>query len=163
MNTLEISLRPFKMEDDVFIKSLLTSKNVMKFALVNRALTDKEAETFIKDHFASESDAYGLKVLCIQRESIGFAGLLECRYLGSDDLELGFVIDPKQQGKGYAAEIGKILICQALSDKNRVLALVHPDNTNCRKVLSEKLKMTKDQEIITPDRGARQVYIYALK
>jgi len=163
MNRLELSLRPFKLEDNIFVKSLLKSYEVMKFALVNRVLTDEEAETFIKDHFISKPDTYGLKVLCLQEELIGFAGLLRCRYLGSDDLELGFIIDSKHQGKGYAAEIGKILICQALSDRNRVLALVHPDNTNCRKVLSEKLKMTKDQEIITPDRGARQVYIYALK
>lgn len=161
--TDRLLLRPLCESDLPFLKRCLSDIEVMKHALFERALSADEAEEFIREQFAhSEGDRRGLGVLCLRStgELVGFAGLLPCHYLNTDDVEFGFVIDPKYQRHGYATEIGRELIRYVLVDSRRVrvLALVNAENTSSRKVLEEKLHMSYAGEVETSERGPRRVY-----
>ncbi|HYR27814.1 MAG TPA: GNAT family N-acetyltransferase [Thermoanaerobaculia bacterium] len=159
--TNRLVIRRVTVDDRPSLLAILADADVMKLALYERPLSDEEALQFISEDFAKDDrDIRHLGVLHRAADDavIGFAGLLPCKYY-PDDLEIGFVLDRRSQGQGYATEIGRALVDVALRTlhRPRVLALCDPRNLASLHVL-EKLGMRRIDEILTEDRGPRAVF-----
>jgi RimJ/RimL family protein N-acetyltransferase len=160
----DVALRPYRVTDHDALVAILGDAEVMKLALLERALCLEEADQFIRENFDTTVGGQPkLGTLCLKptEEVIGFAGYLPCDYLGVDGLEFGFVISRTHQCKGYATQIGRELISFALTTLGyrRLIALCNPSNEASRNVLEKKLTMTFEKLIDVPGRGERNVYV----
>jgi RimJ/RimL family protein N-acetyltransferase len=135
---------------------------VMRYVFAGGELSAYESEIFIKANFNFGNETSGLSVLTERGSDriVGVAGLLPCDTLGADDLELGFILAKEVWGRGFGREIGQGQLDLGFRKmgRNRLLALVHPDNAPSRRVL-EKLGMVHVKDLTTRDRGVRQVYL----
>jgi [ribosomal protein S5]-alanine N-acetyltransferase len=166
-----VVLRPYHAKTDrEAIMAILRDPVVMERALIDRALTQREAAKFIRKHFTTADAAQpGLETMCFKAtgEVIGLAGYRPCPYLHNHetDLEFGFVIAQRFSGKGYASAIGEKLILYALDQLNpiRILAACHPENGGSEKVLLYKLRMRfvadRSVEVEPGRRVPRHVYV----
>ena len=68
---------------------------------------------------------------------------------GWPGFELGWTIIPEYQGKGYATEAARMLLDYAFTQlkQDRVISLIHPDNTPSRRV-AEKLGQKVEGETV---------------
>ncbi len=106
-----VVLRPYEDRDRKSLLSILGDPDLMKFVLDERALARDEAQTFIDGHFVIQ-DRLGFETVSLKStgEAIGFSGFRECRYLGEEDIEFGWVLGNEHHGRGYATALGERLI-----------------------------------------------------
>jgi RimJ/RimL family protein N-acetyltransferase len=120
-------------------------------------------DDFIQSYFGHAEDAFGMGILLhkVTQELIGFAGIHIMEMNGREQAEIGFVIDPAFQGKGYAKEIGEGQIQAAIrSNYPQVYATVHPENTASKAVLRKLNMQLVNPDLHLPDRGIRELYLY---
>jgi RimJ/RimL family protein N-acetyltransferase len=69
-----------------------------------------------------------------------------------DEVEVGWVLDRRAQGHGYAAEAASEWLRVAFGDLSlpRLTAVIHPDNERSR-LLAERLGFTVHRSDVTPD------------
>jgi RimJ/RimL family protein N-acetyltransferase len=134
----------------------------MKFLFPGKLMGSTQAKSFIENNFTFGRKGIGLGVICkLDSELlIGFAGILPCDYLGTDDFELGFALKKDYWRKGFATEIGTAQIEYGFTQLNldRILALTHPHNIASCKIF-EKLGMRLIRQIETIERGPRCIYM----
>ena len=134
----------------------------MKYVLKGPVAEDVFDE-FIASYFTATDAGFGMGILLnkTSHEMIGFAGIHIMEMDGRPQAEIGFVIDPSFQGKGYAKEIGEGQIQAAIrSNYRQVYATVHPENT-ASKALILKIHMRLVNPLLhIPDRGIRELYMY---
>jgi [ribosomal protein S5]-alanine N-acetyltransferase len=152
-----------KASDSVSLCDILGDPEVMRWALMETALTRSAAKEFLQTHFAADHDAiFGLHTVAITADdsAIGFSGYRECDLLDEADLEFGWVIAQSHHGQGYATRLGNALIQHALLvlGRRRVLAACNPENLASKHVLSEKLGMRFERHV---ERANRLVYSIA--
>jgi [ribosomal protein S5]-alanine N-acetyltransferase len=121
----------------------------------------EEAKRLFAEAFDHEGTGRKIGVL-EERASgvvIGYAGLVACDALASNDFEVGFVLESKVWGQGYATEIGRAQLEYGFrtTDRTRMLAQVNPANTPSIRAL-RKIGMTFHKEYERTGRGAWQVY-----
>lgn len=109
---------------------------------------------------------YGIWAVCLKANGklIGRAGLSNREVDGKNRLELGYVIDVSYQRQHYAYEA-----CNAICTyvKNRLwetelVCFMDKDNVPSKK-LAEKLGFVYEQDIVTVENGAEQVFAYYRK
>jgi RimJ/RimL family protein N-acetyltransferase len=90
---------------------------------------------------------------------IGFAGLLPCEALGTEDLEIGFVLSQNVWGRGIATEIGKAQLAFGFEQLNcrRLLGLVDPRNGPSMHAL-QKLGLRYVKDVTERGRANRSVF-----
>ena len=93
-------------------------------------------------------------------EVIGRAGLEHRDYHGVTELEMGYLIAPSEQRKGYATEICRAIMEYAREnlDFPRINCLIHPDNV-ISKNFAERLGFSFLEKIIA-DGAEMDRYIY---
>jgi RimJ/RimL family protein N-acetyltransferase len=157
-----VILRPFVESDHGSLVEVLTSPNVMRLALYERALSRDEAAQFMDSHFNAPELGFGTVEVKETGEIAGFAGYRACDYLGHADVEFGWVLSETHHGRGYATALGEQLIRQALRSLgfSRVLAACNPRNDASRHVLQDKLRMTFVREV-EPKKGFRRMVFRA--
>lgn len=135
--------------------------DVIRFVFAGKPFSEAESAEFIHGRFNFAGGEIGLSSLEERSsgELIGFSGLIPCRALGADDLELGFVLARSAWGKGYATEIGLAQIDFGFNrlGRRRLLALVDPANSGSIHVL-RKLGMRHESELPIDGRGLRDLY-----
>jgi RimJ/RimL family protein N-acetyltransferase len=93
---------------------------------------------------------YGMWLVCKKEtgEIIGRAGLEHRDYHGTAELEMGYMIAPSEQRKGYAAEVCRALMEYAREnlDFSRINCLIRADNS-VSKHLAERLGFTFFEKI----------------
>jgi RimJ/RimL family protein N-acetyltransferase len=163
LRTPRLSLRsPAASAFDVLYARVLSDADVMRFVFRGGALSRADAAAFFQSEFDHAGSGRGLGTLVEKPsgEIVGFAGLIPCKALGSEDHEFGFVLARRFSGKGYATEIGRgqidygfgVLGCR------RLLALVSPANAaSIATVL--KLGMRHHSNVSSAERGERRVYV----
>lgn len=159
--TDQLTLHPLRPENVERLCAILGDPKITEYLFSGKPLTASEAGAFISKEFTDETKPTGLGVLTENATGcvIGFAGLLECSYLGAEDYEIGFVLIESARGKNYAQEIGLRQIRFGFEELacRRLLALAHPNNAPSRTVL-EKLGMKIVREIEIEGRGPRLIY-----
>lgn len=146
-------LRNIQESDKEFIVNLWTDKDVTKYMGGPRE-KDKMIMGVgenLSDPFVREFDLWPV----IEKKSnqpIGHCGLLLKEIEGDKEVELIYVIDKHYWGKGYAYEIGKILIDYGFMNKKlqKIVALIKPENEGSKKV-AIKVGMHFEKEIIRQD------------
>lgn len=171
IKTPRLVLRPFYPSDYVPLAEMCSDIRVMAMALSERPLIGRDFASLIANEFAhSEGEPLGLGTLAFGHAGtvVGFAGVTRCAYSrliegdspdNSDDVEFGFAIEPRFQGKGLAFEIGKAMCAYAIRDLglSRIVASVNPKNAASLRVL-EKLQMREIGTINICQRGIRRVF-----
>lgn len=162
LTTARLRLRAVHKDDIAVLQArVFGDAQVMRHAFAGRALADTEAAAFIRAHFTFAVAPVGLAVLeeTVSGEVIGFAGLNPCDALGTDDLEIGFVLARTAWGKGFAREIGAAQLALGFTQlrRPRLLALAAPGNAASLRVL-EKLGMQPVADVTPPGRAPRRVF-----
>lgn len=163
VNTRRLTLDTTVEEDiPTLHRRVFSDPEVMRFAFEGRTLSLEETQRYVRQHFQMTESLTGIATLREKssNEVIGTAGLIPCRPLGREDMELGFILTRSAWGKGYATEIGKAQIDLGFESLklDRLIAMVHPDNRASLKVIV-KLGMHYQTEVNTEGRGPRKVYV----
>ncbi|UTJ06095.1 GNAT family N-acetyltransferase [Arcobacter roscoffensis] len=160
LNTKRLILRTMRVEDfDILHEKIFSNTKVVENTFGSSGFSKEETKEFLKNKGNFDKNT-GLSVL-IEKEKqsiIGLAGILSCDYLDEQDYEIGFILEEKSWGKGYAKEIGleQIEQIKGLGQK-RAIAAAAKDNLSSHKALSSlgfKLEKTAYDEI----RGERVIY-----
>ena len=142
-------------------RRIFADADVIRYVFTGKAFSEAESAQFIRDRFNFSGAELGLSSLEEKgtSEVIGFSGLVPCRALGTDDLELGFVLAKDAWGKGYATEIGRAQIEFGFDrlGRSRLLALVDAANAPSINVIT-KLGMHHESDVAVEGRGQRRVY-----
>ena len=135
---------------------------VMCYAFAGEAMAQREAEIFIRAHFTFGESLTGIATLTEKPagEVVGFAGLVPCRALGTDDFEIGFVLARHAWGRGIATEIGEAQLAFGFDRLgcDRLLGLAEPRNARSIHALC-KLGMRYLKDIAEPGRANRSLYV----
>lgn len=140
IETDRLILRAFEESDLDEYGKLMGNKHVYQW-LGNRKERSREDAKKLIHHFIRAFKENGIGVLAvISKESgklIGQAGVNYLREL--DAREYLYALDYKEWNKGYATEIGKHFIdyYRSTFPKEKLIAIVHPDNLRSKKVLSK--------------------------
>lgn len=165
LNTNRLILRTLSKDDfEALYEKIFSDYEVVENTFGSTMFSKEETFEFLLKNGNFDSNI-GLSVLEEKETNtiIGLAGVLPCSYLNEDDYEIGFILEKKSWGKGYAKEIGSAQIEQIKSElnKHRALAVVAPINKASIKSL-EKLGFVYEKNTIIP-RGERLVYSLVLK
>lgn len=144
------------------LQAILSNESIMRYVL--KGPVDAGGyDDFIRSYFGHSDDAFGMGILLHKgtQELIGFAGIHLMEMNGREQAEIGFVIDPAFQGKGYAKEIGEGQIQAAIrGNYPQVYATVHPENTASKAVIRKLNMYLVNAALYIPDRGIRELYRY---
>lgn len=164
LNTPRLILRTLEKNDFEYLyENIFCDFDVVENTFGSTMFSKKETFDFLEKN-GNFSDKTGLSIL-IEKESdsiIGLAGVLKCEYLDVLDYEIGFILQKKSWGNGYAKEIGSAQIDFIKNElnKKRALAVVAPSNKASIKSL-ENLKFQFEKQIKI-ERGERLVYSLAI-
>ena len=121
----------------------------------------KKSFTKILDHW-NIHDFGQWKIVTKEDDIIGFGGLSYKMFGHEEKLNLGYRIDEKYWGKGYATEIAHFAIQYGINilNKKEIYGLVRPDHQASIRVL-EKCNMVKSGELDdVPGQEKSLVFIY---
>ena len=146
LTTPRLRLRPFTEADLDAIHAVYADPDVMRFVGHGAHRTIEDTASAVRVY----NDALarlGYSFLAVtEREGgalVGDGGLHPLAGKGPD-VELGYTLARSAWGRGYATELGRVLVAYAFEalDVERVVAQVEPANHASRRVL-EKLGMTE--------------------
>jgi ribosomal-protein-alanine N-acetyltransferase len=149
LTTARLHLRPFTAADHEAIHAVYSDPEVMRY--VGHGAHQTMAETANALRIYGEVLARrGYSFLAVtEREGGALVGDGGLHPLGGEgpDVELGYTLARSAWGRGYATELGRVLIDYAFGELGapRVVAQVEPANTASRHVLA-KLGMTAREE-----------------
>ena len=93
-------------------------------------------------------------------EFVGHCGLIPKEIEGREEIELIYILDSSQWGKGYATEIGTALLRFAVEElhRTRVVSLIDVENLASKRV-AEKLGMHLEAMVKRPDGVERELWV----
>ncbi len=152
------------MEGDLesLYEKVFSDGEVMRYVFGGTPLSKQRSAELFSSAF--DHDATGLKLgVLVEKDTdevIGFSGLMECKVLGDNDYEIGFVLAKAAWKKGYAAEIGQGQLQYGFEKVgcNRLLAQVAPANVHSIRAL-ERIGMKHHSTLESEGRGTRHVYV----
>ena len=137
MESERLSFREISAEDAEIIVRWRSDYNVYKYFLSRHKITLDEHLNWYKNIYLKNSDREDyIAEIKLLNKPVGVFGLVFC-----DDktVEINYLLDKKYQGKGYASEAVKYLICYSkkLRGCKRVVAEVHKDNISSIKLVKK--------------------------
>ena len=149
--TSRLIISKITIEDATFFLDLTNSPNWLKYIGDKNLKTVKEAESNLKKGILKSysQHGFGFYKLLLKEENnkpIGICGLVKRKEL--DDIDLGFALLPKYEGKGFGYE-SSIEILKFAKEKfalKQILAITLPTNSNSIKLL-EKLGLSFTKKI----------------
>lgn len=159
LTTDRLTLRPFEEGDREAMVALLCNEEIKETFMIPDFASRAEADTlFDKLSAFSRSDAHFDYAVCLGDTLVGF--LDDCG--GEDDsVELGYVIDPRYRGRGYAPEA----LRAAIEELFRmgcpcVTAGYFEENDASRRVMEKCGMVPTDEEEIISYRGRDHRCLY---
>ena len=150
LETSRLTLRPFREEDVDLLAPLMTNPDFMRFS---RGLFSQEQTAAFLDKVVGWQRR-GLPSLfaVIHRADnrlIGYCGFLHQQVDGTDEIEIGYRLDPDYWSGGLATEAAQAVRDHAFRDLNlpRVISLIQPDNLPSRRV-AEKNRMKIEKKTV---------------
>ena len=99
MNTTEIQLRPFIPEDQERILQILTDRTVNKtYMLPDFEYKEDAIPLFHRLMELSANSSRYVRCICIESQPVGYLNDVEIK---NNSIELGYVIHPDSQNRGY--------------------------------------------------------------
>lgn len=150
-------------ENDFYdLCTILQDKEIM-YAW-EHAFSDSEVHGWIVNCRKSYIENNGLGYLYVTDTDIGrfigMMGLLKENVNGINHIGLGYILDKKYWGKGYAVKGAEMLLKKAFYELNadKVIAEIRPENTASRKV-AKKLGMKIVDEFIKHYNGKDMLHL----
>lgn len=123
----QLSLRTYELTDNEFIHHLINNQDIMKYwfeePYYSKALMD---ERFEKEKNDSHTRSF---ILTNGVESLGLVQLIDIHYVHRK-AEFAIMIDPKQQGKGYAPIATRLAMDYAFKTLNLHKLYLYVDEIN---------------------------------
>lgn len=152
--TDRLKLRPFNLNDSLFIIQLLNSPGWLEFIGDRNVKTEEQAKNYlIKGPILSyRQNGFGLSMVELKTDTIpiGMCGILKRESLENPDI--GFAFLPEFTGQGYAYEITKATLTYASVNLNMpvVWAITVSANASSIKLL-EKIGMRYKNKFSFPN------------
>lgn len=150
LKTARLCLRSFRDDDlDVFA-ALTANEDFMRFSSggpLDRAKTALLFENRIMARTRGNLPALFAVFMREQNELIGYCGFLPQTVDGTEELEIGYRLQPNYWNRGIATEAARAVRDHAFKDLKlaRVISLIHPDNHASRRVV-EKMGMKFEKQ-----------------
>ena len=151
IETQRLRLRPFATSDFDALFAMQSREDVTRFlywdarsrAEVREALETKIASTAIR------TEADGLALAAILPQTGELVGDFVLWLHGPDQGEIGFIVHPDHHGRGYATEVGRMLLRLAFEGLglHRVIGCAEVRNVASARVL-EKLGMRREAHLV---------------
>jgi RimJ/RimL family protein N-acetyltransferase len=136
-------LRRFNIDDFESVYEMESQEDVMKYTGPGKALTKEESKTRLNNIIADKDNTGPLGVwAAVNKSENKVMGWFMLKMTNNDSPELGFMINKRFWGKGYATEICQSLLDYGFNTLNlkSVIAITNNINTGSIKVL-EKIGM----------------------
>ena len=166
LQTERLVLRKLNTRDYKALKETLSDPDIM--ATWDRVyVTKKEILAWIirqMGRYKNELVGYFLAIDRESRQAVGQIGLIWCDIKGLRCLEVGYILNKTDWGKGYATEGAKALLDYGfkLFKVNKIYATIHPENLRSITV-AERIGMTLESEFIRKYNGKRvKCLIYSI-
>ena len=153
LETDRLTLRPFVEEDFAAIHAMRSNPEVVLY-LYEETFTPEESRARLdrmmgSSAWAKEDDWFSVAV--VERASGTTVGDIAFHWVSERDrtAEVGFVFDPRHQGKGFATEASRALIAWAFASAgmHRVIGRLEARNAASARVL-EKLGMRLEAHFV---------------
>lgn len=147
-------MRRLTADDAPFILELVNEPGWLRF-IGDRKVHDLEAaRRYIENGPQAMYQHYGYGLYCLQLQDgtpIGLCGLVKRE--GLDDVDLGFALLGRFEGKGFAREAAAASLAHAVRDHGlrRIAAITHPANTRSIHLLEAIGFEAAGQRRLTPD------------
>ncbi len=164
VETGQLNIRPFVIDDAAMMLSLLNDPGWLRFIGDRSVRTMEQARTYLENGALENYRRLGYGFYCVELKSdqtpIGMCGLTQRDYLDAPDL--GFALFADYAGHGYAKEAAAAVLHYAKQTLRlkRVLATTRLDNAASIKVLGA-IGMQLEQVILHPD-GDRELNLFAI-
>ncbi|MGI5236848.1 GNAT family N-acetyltransferase [Dactylosporangium sp. CA-139066] len=163
LTTARLELREMDEGDLDDLARLLGDPDVMRYYPRPRTRTET-LEWIEKNRRRYRDDGFGLWTVRRRADGgfVGDCGLTIQRVDGVDEVELGYHVEPAQQGQGLATEAA--LACRDLArdrfGARRVIAIIHPGNVASQRV-ARKAGLTLEKRTHGYGDGTQEVLIFA--
>jgi ribosomal-protein-alanine N-acetyltransferase len=150
LETRRLILRPFREEDADLLAVLMANKDFMRFSL--RVFTREQTVAFVNKLIDWERGGLPSQFAIIHRNDnrlIGYCGFFHQQVDETDEIEIGYRLDPDYWSRGLATEAAQAVRDHAFRDLKlpRVISLVHPDNLPSQRV-AEKNGMKIEKKTV---------------
>ncbi len=150
LETQRLTLRPFRRKDVDLLAKLMKNRDFMRFSL--GVYTREQTLAFLEKILSWDEAGLPSQFAVIFRENselIGYCGFFHQIVDGKNEIEIGYRLHPDYWNRGLAAEAAKAVRDHSIHDLklNRVISLIHPDNTASRRV-GEKIGMRLEKETV---------------
>ena len=153
LETSRLTLRPFVADDFEALCAMRSDPEVMRY-LYGERMSPAETGAFLTRKMAATSwasEGDWLTAAVVERASDLTVGDVALRWVSERDAtaEIGFVFDPRHQGKGFATEAARALVdwAFATADFHRVIGRTEARNTASARVL-QKLGMRLEAHLV---------------
>ncbi len=147
-NTERLELSALKLTDADFIRTLVNTKEWIKYIGERNIHTNEAAENYVQKIIDNTNINYWVVSLTNQNINVGVVTFIKRDYL--DYYDIGFAFMPDYTGNGYALEASKVVLNDALNNKNhlQILATTLKENTNSIKLLEKMgLSFQRQQQV----------------
>ena len=151
VETARLILRPFVAEDFEAVHAMRSDPEVARY-LYQEPLSEEETRDRLARSIASwSSEGDWLSAAIVERASGATVGDVAFHWVSERDrtAEIGFILDPRHQGKGYATEAARGMLDWAFGTAglHRVIGRTEARNTASSRVL-EKLGMRLEAHLV---------------
>jgi ribosomal-protein-alanine N-acetyltransferase len=165
IETERLLLRPYVWEDLPALTVLLADPTTMRFW--PRLFTPDEAQGWLERAMtASSSTIYGRRALVLKSsgEQIGDVGVVRATLLGEERNDLGYIVDRRWWGQGFASEAAQALCDHYLHEHglDALVANMAWDNLPSQRV-AEKIGMRKVAEFNNPRNRDLLTFLYEIR
>jgi RimJ/RimL family protein N-acetyltransferase len=153
VETPRLTLRPFVAEDFDALHAMRSNEEVSRYLYDEPFSPDRTRELLARRIAATSWTAEGdwLGAVAVERESGIVVGEVGLFWISERDrtAEIGFIFDPRHQGKGFATEAARALVDWAFGTVglHRVIGRTEARNTASNRVL-EKLGMRLEAHFV---------------
>jgi RimJ/RimL family protein N-acetyltransferase len=153
LETSRLTLRPFTGDDFEALHAMRSDSEVVRY-LYGEPLSADETRRLLTSKMATPAwarEGDWLTVAVVERASGTTVGDLSFRWVSERDrtAEIGFIFDPRRQGKGFATEAARALVDWAFKSAgfHRVIGRTEARNAASARVL-EKLGMRLEAHLV---------------
>ena len=150
LQTPRLVLRSFREEDVDLLANLMANADFMRFS--PGVFSREQTIAFLDKIISWQRRGLPSQFAIIHRADnrlIGYCGFFHQQVDGTEEIEIGYRLDPDYWSGGLATEAARAVRDHAFRDLKlqRVISLIHPDNAPSRRV-AEKIGMNLEKKTV---------------